>query len=228
MPGRENNMIEVEINIEAIKAAGAAASTEASRYYLNGVCIELSKRHGGLAVATNGHILMAIRCVDEDGFTGEDTQIIIPSDTIKLLKPIKGIAKGYLRQRSEAPSASGYGGLGTWEISYGKQVFGFTPVDGTFPNWRDVLPKHTTIETPSNFNIAYLETMRKAFNMMSDHRGHLSIIPNGASPAWITASGIDGFGIIMPMRGNDSIDPPAWTGLKPHQPASAPDLRIAA
>ena len=48
------------ISLKALYAAACAASTEETRFYLNGVCVEVSARQV-VYVATDGHVLFAYR-----------------------------------------------------------------------------------------------------------------------------------------------------------------------
>lgn len=48
------------IDIRALKAVAVAASTEQTRYYLNGVCLQVAKGEATM-VATNGHFMMGAR-----------------------------------------------------------------------------------------------------------------------------------------------------------------------
>ena len=214
-------MIEVEIRLEAVKAAQFAASTEATRYYLNGTCIELTKRHGAIAVATNGHILLAFNCAAEEqcSYEGPDVSLIIPSDVLNgIALQKRGSIKVHaiLRQRT-APQKGQDLNACEWEIQYAGKTVGFKMIDGTFPEWRSVLPRHTTAEKPAQANIKYLAAAKKAFDMVSDTTNSLpNILPQGAAgPAWLTVPAVDGFGVLMPLRGWDSFEPPAWTGLQP-------------
>lgn len=212
-------MIEVEIRLEAVKAAQFAASTEETRFYLNGTCIELTKRHGAIAVATNGHIMLAFNCATEEqcSYSGPDVSLIIPSDVLNGIKLEKHFSPpAILRQRTALEKGQDLNAC-EWEIQYAGKTVGFKMIDGTFPEWRRVLPRHTTAEKPAQADFKYLAVAKKAFDMVSDTNKSLpNIIPQGMDgPAWLTFPGVDGFGVLMPLRGWDGFEPPAWTGLQP-------------
>lgn len=142
------------LNIEAVKARYTAPgkplvamlaalqpaiSTETTRYYLNGVCLErgavFDARSAGalLGVATNGLALCA-RHIQIEDLPTELPRIIVPRLTcaavVKLFAAADSIAVAF----------------GDMAISFaaGNTVFASKLVAGTFPDWRRVTPLDRT------------------------------------------------------------------------------------
>lgn len=98
-------------------------SSEETRYYLNGACLD-----GKVAVATDGH-RMGVHPLGFDG--GSLDRCIVPRKTVELLSTL-GAAKS----------------LAVKSKGFSKMVFGFdglsvrtNTIDGTFPDWQRVVPK---------------------------------------------------------------------------------------
>lgn len=67
----------LRFSVELYKAAMLAASTEETRYYLNGVFVEPCVYGGVTLTATDGHVLVCIR--DLDGSADESAIVIHPA-----------------------------------------------------------------------------------------------------------------------------------------------------
>jgi DNA polymerase-3 subunit beta len=74
-----------DFDIRALKATAIAASTEQTRYYLNGVCVEHSP-NGPIFIATDGHRLIAStqKWLEENPATF--APVIVPMSLIKRVK----------------------------------------------------------------------------------------------------------------------------------------------
>lgn len=208
--------MEYQIDLRAIKAASYAMSSEETRYYLKGVCLEISAAHGVLAVATDGHRLIAMQAGPPNGHIAPDPlEIIIPADTVKRIKINKRFSDGILRHM---------GGL-QWQIEHDGQIWAFQPIDGSFPAWRRVLPKHQTPGERAHFNPDYLADMKKAGEVYSKG-ANAAIITDGGSPAWCQwdSGEVPGFGVVMPKRllaDAFTMNPPAWASWTPPAPAQS-------
>lgn len=205
----------LNISLDLLKATALFVSNEETRYYLNGVCIQATKKGDIVYVATDGHRMFVApgkseRGEDKDVFVGE---IIIPRDVISGIKlPTGRSAPNAL----EAVLVVGDKGRCTIEFGLGASV-GFTAIDGTFPDWRRVISTSTS-GVVGHFNTAYLDSFRKAGKLLGHEMP--TVLHNGlADQAVIRWSGFDGFGILMPSR--DYAIPatvlPAWVG-----PSEAP------
>ena len=207
--------MQYEIDLRAIKAASFAMSSEETRYYLKGVNIEISAAHGVLAIATNGHRLIAMQAAPTSQAITGDREIIIPAETVKRIKINRRYSDGILRDM----------GNGQWQIEHDGQIWAFQPIDGSFPAWRRVLPKHSTPGDRAHFNPAYLADMQKAGEVYV--KGcDAAIITDGGNPAWarFDSEEVPGFGVIMPKRllaDAFTMSPPAWAGWQAPAPTTA-------
>ena len=189
------------ISLKARYAAACAASTEETRYYLGGVCVEISARQV-LYVATNGHALFAHREV-----TAPDNSLagawIIPSETIKAAK-----AKTSREDKATLEGEPGKLGL-SLELPDGSRLE-FTAIDGTFPDWRRVVPLETKQDGPPPlFDPDRLKKLWKAGEILGEKC--LGMGYNGTAPALVTYATDNTLGVIMPTHNPvASVFRPAW------------------
>ena len=85
----------------------------------------------------------------------------------------------------------------------------FEVVDGTFPDWRRVLPAKITGQI-GQFNAQYLADFQTVSRFM--YAGSLvRISHNGTDPALVGFARDDCFGVIMPARTGEPLKTaPAW------------------
>jgi DNA polymerase III sliding clamp (beta) subunit (PCNA family) len=173
------------IPTDLLKAALFCASNEESRYYLRGVHLATS----GHMVTTDGHRLFCAKLAE-----AAPADVIIPLDTVEAALKLAGARA----QEIEIDLAANKIG----QIS-------FQPVDGTFPNWRAVVP--TGEENPSNkpelndgpenvhFNHAYIGDLAKMGKALD---GASMLHPRSASHPCLVTFGerADCFAVLMPMR----------------------------
>ena len=173
------------IPTDLLKAAILCASSEESRYYLRGVHLSTT----GPMVTTDGHRMFIARLNDRPA-----VDVIIPLDDVKAALKLAGARA----QDVEVDLATNKIG----QIS-------FQPVDGTFPNWRAVVP--TGEESPSNkpelndgpenvhFNHAYIGDLAKMGKALD---GASMLHPRSASHPCLVTFGerADCFAVLMPMR----------------------------
>jgi len=171
-----------ELNTGLLKAAHVCASTEATRYYLNGVSIE-PQGHEVCVVSTDGHRLFAARYepLREGGNVLACEKFIIPSDVIK--RALVGFKAETIHLRREGD---------TWFLG----DLTFQPIDGTFPAWDRVFPSAATIAenlgTVAQFNPSYvadLAKVSKALNGTTRGAPTPAIHHCGQNPATITFEG---------------------------------------
>lgn len=106
-----------------------AISTEPTRYYLNGVCLER-----GRVTAINGHVLASVACPGLDIDALEGKRLIIPTGALKLLDRMP-VQDGWtmtldntgLRVRFSSPD--------------GRHHLSARLIDGTYPDYELVIPK---------------------------------------------------------------------------------------
>ena len=173
------------IATDLLKAALVCASSEETRYYLRGVHLSTT----GHMVTTDGHRMFVARLNDRPA-----VDVIIPLDDVKAALKLAGARA----QDVEVEVLANRIG----QIS-------FTPVDGTFPNWRAVVP--TGEESPSNkpelndgpenvhFNHAYIGDLAKMGKALD---GASMLHPRSASHPCLVTFGerADCFAVLMPMR----------------------------
>jgi DNA polymerase-3 subunit beta len=170
------------IPTDLLKAALLCASTEQTRYYLCGVHLATS----GHMVTTDGHRMFVARLNDKPA-----ADVIIPlADVQAALKMVGPRCKEIDVDGTKIASIM------------------YTPVDGTFPDWRRVVP--TGEETPAkdkpedsaahvHFNHAYIGDLAK----MGKALGGTSMLhPTSASNPCLVTFGerADCFAVLMPVR----------------------------
>lgn len=170
------------IPTDLLKAALYCASNEESRYYLRGVHLSTS----GHMVTTDGHRLFCAKLAE-----AVSQDVIIPLDTVKAALKLAG-------KRAETIELNGntLGGVT------------FTPVDGTFPDWRRVIPPIDGFspgedQTPAHFNPDYIYDLGQIARALGSKTGTFFKIHawNRESPHGVTfAERTDCFAVIMPMR----------------------------
>ncbi len=114
-----------------------AISTEETRYYLNGIYLHATEDGGGPAgalrgVATDGHRLARIEAPLPEGAEGIPA-VIVPRKTV-----------GELRKLIDDTDAEVQVGLTSSRIQFtvGEAVLRSRLIDGTFPDYERVIPKH--------------------------------------------------------------------------------------
>ena len=179
------------IATDLLKAALVCASSEETRYYLRGVHLSTS----GHMVTTDGARMFVARLTERPA-----ADVIVPyTDVVAALK----LAGARATEIDIDLAANRIG-----QIS-------FTPVDGTFPDWRRVVP--TGLETPSakdpsdnaahvHFDHRYVGDFAKMAAILCGKATTARSVlhPVSAShPALVTfGDRADCFGVLMPVRRN--------------------------
>ena len=196
------------ISLKALYAAACAASTEETRYYLGGVCVEISARQV-LYVATDGHILFAHREVAE---SGPDNSLIgtwiIPSVAVKAVKARK-IRDGFFAILEGEPSKLEL----SLRLPDGPDLE-FTAIDGTFPDWRRITPAETRQDGPVPFfDPDRLGTLWKAGRILGEQVVGMGYSGDGV--AMLKYATDNTFSLIMPMRNSvASVPRPVWVSAE--------------
>jgi len=197
------------ICFKTLKAISAFASTEEARYYLNGVLLTLDA-NGAEYVATDGHRLAARRIdlpegVDRNTFIGS---FIIPTK----------VCKSFKWNVRMAPDGTAHD-AGNGELKLvgpDSTASVFKPVDGTFPDWRRVVPQSATGVFSIGINGAYLnsvDTLAKELDL-----GAKNCHWNSDGPIPFTFSrDTDTIAIVMPVNQPKDLAwiVPAWVSLTP-------------
>jgi DNA polymerase-3 subunit beta len=195
----------ITVNADMLRAALLCTSAEETRYYLNGVFVDPA----GKLVSTDGHrmfvgaIDLASDNTDDNPAPGSFTGWIICRDVLK-----RALAGHKLPTITIAPDRVG-------DIAC-------KPIDGTFPDWRRVVPSEIT-GTVAQFNPAYVADMGKIGLLLQGkpRRGYSSgtalsahIHHNGEGPAGVTFPGVeDAYAVLMPIRGAYHDDAAQWATI---------------
>jgi hypothetical protein len=182
------------IATDILKAALLCASQEESRYYLRGVHLSTT----GHLVTTDGHRMFVAKLTEAPA-----ADVIIPLDMVKAALKL-------------APKKAA-----TIELN-GNTLGGvvFTPVDGTFPDWRRVVP--TGEELPSgkpddapgavHFNHAFIGDMAKMAAILCGKAdtAQSMLHPVSASHPCLVTFGdrADCFAVLMPLRRKINLSAP--------------------
>lgn len=223
-----------DFDIRALKATAIAAGTEQTRYYLNGVCVEHSPK-GPIFIATDGHRLIASNHKWMEVTAPHFAPAIIP---LSLIKRIKVARKFDIATMTIEPKE---GGAILISIYYAGATYAENTIDGTFPDWRRVIPQSCD-GTGSQYNPDYLSDFAEAGRILAGGKCDVAVAVsyNGGSPAlvrfWHEDKTVQSFGVIMPIRTNPVMQaPPAWTQHAKPEPkpepkptATAQDVEAAA
>lgn len=199
-------MIKITLPARILHAVNLFASRDETRYYLMGVGVEARGDHA-IFVATDGYGLLAVR-VPVD--CGEGSAVIIPSELIKKVNKRWDCTLSYDNK--------------TASIEQDKAASTSPLIDGTFPDWRRVIPREFSGE-PAHFYAPQLMRCQEAMVMLKPATGFAKIggcgvpfarvLPNGNGPGLVDLGsypdGIEAVCVLMPVRQNDSFPPiPAW------------------
>jgi DNA polymerase-3 subunit beta len=192
--------MKVSVNLNTLKSVAYAVSKEETRYYLQGVHLEAGK-DGFTMVATDGHkLLCAFQPYGEHMPQDHMPSVIIPASLIAKIK-IKKKAYPWAELTVDGDNLT---------FDYMGETYGGKAIDGSFPDWRRVVPTIVTGET-AQFNGDYLATLQKAGEVFSDNVKSIPHVHhNGDGPSLVTFGGDKFFGVLMPVRSNDPMPDLAW------------------
>jgi DNA polymerase-3 subunit beta len=198
-----------DIDMRVLKAAAICVSTDSVRYYLNGVAIQWNGKYL-TATATDGHRLVSFNLpYNEADFAGVDKfSFIIPHTVLKGVKLDKYVTVGSL---AFEPSESG---AATCTLSCVGTSTIFQTIDGTFPDWRPILPTELSGEV-AQFNTGYLKDFAAMTKILFGKERLINVHHNGNGPAAVDlrADGeFDTVAVVMPVRaaGDWSYVKPEW------------------
>ena len=205
----------IQTNIDALARLIHVASTEDTRYYLNGVHVRSRARTSGVFLeATNGHIA-AVEHDAEGECSGDRDGAIVSRDTIReIIRTAKVVSKTRRIEVTEMRvcvedkaftllSAAG-------EEIHPAQQLGDSGsfVDGTFPDVERVVPKAKVADYPrafAAFNARYVLTLAESAVTLKKGTAHAYAIyqTDASSPAMMRVAGAPNwFGVIMPTKAN--------------------------
>lgn len=202
-----------QINADKVWRMWPLISNEETRYYLCGICVE---RHpdGAILSATDGHVLGTWLDRDSDLPSDHPTAGVIIRLSKEAVATCKRVAKAVERagggavveikpDGSATVTETNSDGETLSSASYTDCV-----IDGTFPDWRRVLPDLSSDKQDlgTHFNSAYVKRFQ-----LGDTRAPISFrIADQHSPIGVRVGGEpDFYGALMPMRGFET-DKPEW------------------
>ena len=99
-----------------------------------------------------------------------------------------------------------------WLLTHGGQMIAFKPVDGTFPEWRRVLPARPEEGAkPAHFQPKYVGDMGRVAEALGLPQSAAVIHHNGQDPAWVTFGETEeAIGVIMPFQTGATLARPSW------------------
>lgn len=204
--------MKITIRTKPLAAVYPFASTEKTRYYLNGVFIQ-----NDVLVATDGRKLAIVK---PDMVEGEIEDFILPSETIKRILSVKPCFKTVplsVTFDSELKQATVFHAATDEDIVLA--IFPYKPVDGTFPEWKKVFPNEDDFfyknrkEDSKNKNATTFNS--KILSSFSSLGESLTVFLNNTPeyPSVIVGGVVDSFqaiGAIMPRRGGNTENFPKW------------------
>lgn len=194
-------MTKASFSATLARDAQICVSTDPSRFYLAGFCVEPCPAGGVLLVSTDGHRLTALR--DPVGtIEGAPVVVQLPKHVLDLCKP----------GRRGAPDATitidGNVAYVTQSGSAIASAHGVI-VDGRFPDWRRVIPRPGPAEEFAR--VAFDPALLGSFAKLGKY---ITLAPggNGANGPWLVrvADRDDVLGVIMPIRDGMNDLLPAW------------------
>lgn len=205
----------LKFNADLFRIATVCQSNEQTRYYLVGVFVEPRKAGGVTLTATDVSRLVCI--YDETGTADESAIVSLTPDAFKACKTGKHETRREIE--IDGPNATIYAvtGAGENETRTPVAFSNSCRVDGTFPDYRRVIPKIDIKpdSRPGNFNGALLADFGKIATELAKLRGQktgqvrlMSFDPT--MPAMVQLPNAPAFGVLMPMRGEQSDTMPDW------------------
>jgi DNA polymerase-3 subunit beta len=195
--------MQFSVTADTLKALTLIAAKDDRRYYLNGVCIDVAVTGAteAVAVATDGHMLIAVPLQLDADVTAAAGQYIIPRELIDGLKARKG---AFATVKLDARSVT---------INAGGANITAPLIDGQYPDWRRVVPR-TVTGLASQIDADYLHAMKKAHKLLGGSYSP-TVAHNGAETGDGGAARVllaaDAIGVIMPLRADKPVlDTPAW------------------
>lgn len=208
----------IRCNANLYRIAMACASTEATRYYLGGVQIEPHAAGGVLLITTDGHRMFV--CHDESGFADETAIIKLEKDALKACKSKRGDNRILVIDSGMNEAAIKLVTGPADEPEYSPLAMAYqVRVDGTYPDWRRVIPKEFKGDKMPAFNGGYLGSFGDIGADLAEHihgmRREAPVMQ--VSPSDVASAALIewpaysfAFGILMPMRAPGAGALPEW------------------
>jgi len=205
----------MKFNADLYRIVTAFESDEQTRYYLIGVYVEPCAAGGVTMTVTDGHRLICVR--DETGSADQSGIVQLSPDAMKLCKSKPRETRRVTIDGQDALIEKSLDSGETWEsIGLSAKVF----VDGTFPDYRRVVPDVKIDPTKTLhpwFRGRYMASFATAaieLEKVSDTGRNGELLFCGSdcnSPALVLfANSPHAFGVLMPVRGEATTVAPEW------------------
>jgi hypothetical protein len=192
----------IQLNANLFARVAVAQSTEAARYYLHGVCIQPHPRGEGVTLtAIDGHCLLTAHDPKADPASLPAAGVIVNLGKDGL----KAARKGSLLTIDPA--------TGDASIDNAWRSAASTLIDGTFPDWRRILPQGDQVATGAAFDVKILSRLGDALcDWRKSSHGLAMRGADDASPHVIACDSPDAaiFAICMPIRVTPPAGLPTW------------------
>ena len=196
--------IKLTIPAKYIAVLKLFAAEKDTRYYLNGICLEIGRSETRL-VATNGHMLGVFRVEsDQPDIIDPVKNVIIPNEMLKHIKPkgdVEIVLGDVLPDNTDGRSIT---------LTFdGLTVSGKT-IDGHYPDWQRQFISLKPSGIAAQFNSEYIGRLAKAWAHLYGKRSPMvAIAHNGDSAALIGMDDSNFCGLIMPI-GKHFVTVPAY------------------
>jgi hypothetical protein len=197
----------LQLNANLFARVAVAQSTEAARYYLNGVCIQPHPRGEGVTLtATDGHCLLTAHDPKADPATLPPAGIIV------------NLGKDGLKAARKGGTVTIDPATGEAHIDHPQQgrvwrSAASTLIDGNYPDWRRILPQGEMVATGAAFDVKLLSRLGDALcDWRKSSHGLVMRGADDASPHIIACDSPDAaiFAVCMPIRVTPTVGLPAW------------------
>jgi hypothetical protein len=192
----------IQINANLFARVAVAQSTEAGRYYLQGVCIQPHPRGEGVTLtATDGHCLLTAHDPKADPAT-------LPAGGL-----IVSLGKDGLKAARKGQTVTIDPAAGDASVDNAWRSASTTIVDGAFPDWRRILPQGDQVATGAAFDVKLLSRLGDALcDWRKSSHGLTMRGADDASPHVVACDSPDAaiFAVCMPIRVTPTTATPAW------------------
>ena len=184
--------MKITVDHSVIKSLLICAAKVDVRYYLKGVCVDARADGTVVLVATDGHRLLAYPVAVENIEALAPGEYIIPRELLEAVKPAKA-GRTVLPIHIDTvtapdtpdPERAGVTIKGRTSITItGATTAVGAPIDGTFPDWRRVIPASTSGEA-AQYQPEYISGFGDICKLLGGQHGPF-INHNGASAALVT------------------------------------------
>jgi hypothetical protein len=196
----------IQINANLFARVAMAQSSDPGRFYIGGVHVSAHPSGTGVILAaTDGHMMLVAYDAAGTPPTQEGGHII-------------NLGKDGLKAAAKGETVTLDPVTGDASVDNAWRSASSTLINGTFPDWRRILPRPATegealTHTAASFDPNLLQTLGKALSETPKSPGALRLRAADASNAHLAtiANGLPIFGVVMPMRAPDGGDTlPGW------------------